>query len=407
MKKLTLVLILLVVISANLKAQIVFEKGYFVSRDGDRVEGEIKNRDWKNNPISIEFRLNPNSEVQQLTVTDVQEFGIAASAKYLSVEVDLDRSTDDLNYIDSNKEPDFKKEHLFLKVLVEGTASLLVYQDGNLTRYFYRINDTAIKPLVYKRYLVGKNTAENNYYRQQLWTDLKCEAIQLKDVEYLKYARKNLERFVTKYNQCQGDSYRNETPKTSRDLFNLSVRPGINFNSLSIENSGSDNRNTDFGSDQNVRLGIEAEFVLPYNKSKWAILLEPTYQSFKAEKEAENTSVSGGVLRSKVEYQSVQLPVGVRYYSFINANSSLYANMAYVFDFAFNSSVEFSRNDGSPLNDMDVKPRANLAFGLGYQFKNRYSVEARYYTNRELLGNNVYWSSDYTQFSLILGVRLF
>ena len=75
-----------------------------------------------------------------------------------------------------------------------------------------------------------------------------------------------------------------------------------------------DSRDTDFGNKTNLRIGIETEFILPFNKNRWSILIEPTYQYFKAEKREEVTNVEGGIRDTRVDYQSVDFPVGIRYY---------------------------------------------------------------------------------------------
>ncbi len=76
-------------------------------------------------------------------------------------------------------------------------------------------------------------------------------------------------------------------------------------------------------------------------------------------------------------------------------------------DFAKNSSIEFLRNDGSIIYELDIKSRRNLAFGAGYKFKDRYGLELRYQTNREVLSDYVYWISDYNTLSIIVGYSLF
>ena len=58
-----------------------------------------------------------------------------------------------------------------------------------------------------------------------------------------------------------------------------------------------------FDSNTNVSLGIEAEFILPFNKNKWAIIFEPTYQYYKTEKTKETTAFLGGEIFGKVDYK--------------------------------------------------------------------------------------------------------
>jgi len=52
---------LFILISLNSFAQINFEKGYLITDQGGKKEGFIKNFEWKNNPKSIEFRIDPEA----------------------------------------------------------------------------------------------------------------------------------------------------------------------------------------------------------------------------------------------------------------------------------------------------------------------------------------------------------
>jgi hypothetical protein len=60
---------------------------------------------------------------------------------------------------------------------------------------------------------------------------------------------------------------------------------------------------------------------------------EPTYQSYKS------TSVSIGGAQGSVDYKSVQVNMGLRYYIYLNDKSKGFINTNYVFDFPFNSKI--------------------------------------------------------------------
>ena len=50
---------------------------------------------------------------------------------------------------------------------------------------------------------------------------------------------------------------------------------------------------------------------------------------------------------------------------------------------------------------------ANFAFGVGYKFKNKYGVEVRYYTDRNIINDSGSFSTSFNQFSLIFGYTIF
>lgn len=408
MKKYILFTALLTTLSIISYSQIVFETGYFVNESNHKINCLIKNIDWKSNPSEFEYKLSPDKSIQTAGTQTIKEFGIIGVCKYIRAKVKIDRSGDKLNNMSSERNPVFQEEWLFLNVLIEGKASLFIYKDGNLTRFFYSTNDSAISQLVYKRYLTDKsNIAQNNLFRQQLFIDLKCQGITLKDVEHVKYYKKDLGKFFVNYNECTNSDFFNYVPIQRKDLFNLSIRPGLNFSNLSITNSISDSKNTEFGSELSFRFGIEAEFILPFNKNKWSIILEPTYQYFKSEKTTEVSNVQNGILVAKINYRSIELPVGVRHYFFFNDKSKLFLNVSYIFDFSINSNIEFTRSDGSLFKTLNIVTRRNIALGVGYKYKDKYGLEIRYQTGREILGEYMYWNSTYRTLSIIFGYSLF
>ena len=137
------------------------------------------------------------------------------------------------------------------------------------------------------------------------------------------------------------------------------------------------------------------KLVLPFHRNKWAVLVEPTYPNFEAETIiTERRTVSA-------DYKSLELPVGLRHYFFLNKKSSVFLNASFIFDFSIDSFID----DGFGT-DLEVSSLNNLAFGLGYKYS-RFSIEYRYQTPRELTSRYIYWSTDYSSSSVMLGFQLF
>ncbi|MBQ0907956.1 porin family protein [Flavobacterium sp. F-328] len=395
-------------LSINSFAQVVFEKGYYINNKDQRIECLILNEDWKNNPTEFEYKLNENSEPTKGTLSQVKEFGIANNFKYIRSNVKIDRSPRNIDNLSTDKEPIFTEEQLFLKALVEGKANLYEYTDRSLKRYFYNKGNNAIEQLVFKTYLVkDSDVAENNKFRQQIWMDLQCQNIKLSDVEKVEYKKVALIKIFTKYAECFNEKLVNFAPKGKKDLFNLTLRPRINNSSLAISNSSSKERNTDFGNKTGFGFGVEAEYILPFNKNKWSIAIEPSFQNFKSQKSSNVPDVSGGVQNVSVNYSSIEIPITFRHYFFLNKNSKLFLNASYIIDLPSKSTVEFTRNDGSSFNTLDIKSRNNPALGLGFKQNDKISVELRYQTTREILGNYVFWNSNYNTVSFIFGYSFF
>ncbi len=408
MKKCIIIFLVLNIININSYSQIIFEDGYFIDQANQKTICLIKNVDWKDNPTEFEYKMSQGGAIQTANIQDIKEFGINGASKYIRANVKIDKSGDKLDNMNYEKKPIFEEETLFLKVIVEGKASLFQYESGALKRYFFKLDDSNIDQLVYKRYLLGENKfAVNNTFRNQLFNGFQCQELTIKDFENIKYAKPDLLKLFLKYNECANVTYFNFESIQKRDWFNLAVRPGLNFSNLEVLNPISEPRSTDFGNRLNFRFGIEAEFILPYNKGKWGLLFEPTFQYFKTEVTTEVTYVAGGVLTSKANYQSMEFPIGLRHYFFLNDRSKIFLNVTYTFDFINNSNIELIRSDGSIFNTLVLRSNNNMGIGLGYKYTNKWSIEMRHHFSRDLLWNHLYWTSEYNTLSMILGYRVF
>ena len=85
-------------------------------------------------------------------------------------------------------------------------------------------------------------------------------------------------------------------------------------------------------------------------------------------------------------------------YFFLNEDSKIFLNAAYLLGIPRSSIINFEKSD-----DLLIKARPNFVFGLGYNFKNKFSVEFRGGAPREILGRYSFWDSKYRKFSIILG----
>ena len=128
-------------LSFNVFSQISFEKGYFITNTEQRIECLIKNLDWRSNPTNFEYKLSDNDEIINNNIKSVKEFGIYNNLKYISYNVKIDKSNENINNLNYERNPVYNEELLFLKVLVEGKSNLYFYENGNLQKFFYNIDN--------------------------------------------------------------------------------------------------------------------------------------------------------------------------------------------------------------------------------------------------------------------------
>jgi hypothetical protein len=188
--KTKLLLLLAFTIVCNVSfAQINYQKGYFLSNNGEKTDCFIKNMDWKNNPSEIKYRIGENDEVKTALIEDIGEFLIYDECKFVRAVVEIDRSADNVNNLSTDVNPLFNKEQLFLRFVIEGNATLYQYQDSNLTRFFYSIGETDKVQLIYKRFLPSGSLTigRNETYKEQLETTMLCSKITPNSIERLNY----------------------------------------------------------------------------------------------------------------------------------------------------------------------------------------------------------------------------
>lgn len=408
-RKQILVLTLLLIFSMNSYSQIAFESGYFITQDNQKTNCLIENLDWQNTPTSFRYQLPENQNIVTMDLKTVKEFAITGQSKYIKAVVKIDRSSKRIENMSTEENPVFKEETLFLKVLIEGKASLYSYIDGHLTRFFYKTDHSEIKQLVYKNYLIDGNSsiAENNSFRRQLFVDLKCETLLQREYEHLSYNNKALMKFFIKYNTCSDTNFTQFVTKEKRDLFNLTVRPRLNMTSLSTSNSQTNDFSFKFGNQTNFSAGLEAEFILPFNKNKWAIIVEPTYQYYKGKATRETSNLVGGEIKATIDYKSIELPIGVRHYFFLKNDAKIFVNASFLIDFNLDSKMKLARKDDVPFTTLDVSSLGSAAFGIGGKLHDKYSIEIRYITPRTILKEYLAWDSSFATTSLIFGYSFF
>lgn len=388
LKNANYLMVLFLLMTLFAKGQIVFEEGYFIDNAGKRTDCLIKNLDWSLSPKSFKYSIFEGGEILTATIDSVKEFGIEDVSKYQRFTLDVDRTNDINSSFVAYEDPIIKEETLFLRLVVEGDACL--YADGMLNTYFYSVNGMEVQQLIYKKYIQKNRVITDNRFVSQLWTNLKSPNINFQDAQNLQYKAKDLIKYFEKYNAYGNAEQTNYQHKQKRESIHLRIKPGIRFMSFSMRNIAT-NLDVDFENDIKPTFGIEAEFVFPFNKNKWSFIFEPTYQSFQSKD-------TDSVYSFELNYHSIELPIGIKYSMYLSDKSKLFLATSFVLvDIPINSN----------LGNMDINTRNNINLGVGYDYKNKYGIEFRYGSNRQLLSSYALYSNDYQTFSMVLAYKLF
>lgn len=392
---------LVLVFSKQAYNQVTFRKGYFIDKQGIKTECLIKDVDKNSVSNQIEYKMDESSNANELSTETIIEIGIDGLSKFIKAKVLIDRSSADMNNLSQSKEPFWSEEELFLKVLLEGKASLYYYTDAGNQLFFFSVDNSEIRQLVYKRYLIDSRNAGTNYaFRTQLWQYVRCDNTESQYVEQLQYNHRELEKYFRKYNECNGSESKNFTTNSSREKFHLKISPGFNYSTFKISSFNTNTKeNTDLGSKMTFQLGVEAEYIIPVLNNKLSILIEPGFYSFQAE-----APIQFGTY--KVNINSIEFLMGARYYMFLNPDLKFYVNAMFVPGMSIHLKSSIVEQYQYSKSEKKINELYNFAFGGGIIYKNL-SAEIRYYTKRDFLKSMAIYKTEYERVALVLGYRIF
>lgn len=388
-KRLALLFVLTFSLNSVL-AQISFEKAHYFDNDNNRIDGYIKNIDWENNPTEFEFKSTLGSEVETLTIDSVSGFAIDNGAKYVRSTVMVDRSGHAMGQLSKERNPIFEEETIMLKVLVEGEYLLYEFVDKSLRRFFYARKGSDPEQLVYKRYYISDYTiGTNQLYKQQIRNSVDCNEITVKRLKTLNYERNSLKKLFIAINGCFGEVVVVEYDK-GKTKINVYLKPGVSTNSIQTATDEVYEVNGLIG----YRFGVELEFVFPFNKSKWAAVIEPNYRDV-----SNDTNVSNGT-DITVEFSSLEFPIGLRHYFFIDDKSKLFLEAYTNIEFGFTPILTIGSEE------REGRAESNFSLGGGYNHKGLFSIGLRVETPQDILSNFVGIEGRFWSASLLIGVKL-
>ncbi len=396
-------LFVLLTIFTTTFSQIRFERGFVKNNQNEKSEILLKNSDWSFNPTEFIYKESENGEQKVGKIKDFKEFGVYNFSKYVRFTGPIDQSTDDLQILDDEKNPKWEERTVYLTQLVEGKRNLYLYNDKKIRKYFYSDSNTPITQLIYKRYYEGgdqTNVTTNNEFRSQLAQFFAEENVG-KKVDNLKYISSDLTNFFKKYNTIAAE---NEIQTDdSKSSVNLYIKPGIAFSALQLKFTDGNPANVDFANKISPRFGVELEYVFPFNKNKFSVFVEPTYQSYK------NTGKNFTNNEAEVKYSVIEIPVGARYYLFLNNSSKLFLEaVANLSEFELgNNTVRYAIPGTTSEATLELEPFMNFGVGVGYSYKNKLMLSLRQYTKKNLGKEYVSIQVHYTNLSIMAAYNIF
>ena len=375
-------------ITGSLFSQMHFESGYFINNSNERINCFIKNAEWLNNPEKFEYRIDSSGHTDLKLISGVKEFAFDNGEKFVRAKVEIDTTTDVISKLNENKYPEWKLKVVFLKVIVEGKANLYSYEGNGVKRYFYNVDSMPIKQLIHKRYITNYTSiCENNLYLEQLSSELHCETQLI--TEPIKYELGSLLKFFIEYNQCKGIAPKQYIQRKSL-ILDFKIVVGVNYSNIKLKLQN----DYHFPSEPFFLAGFETEAVLPFNKNRWSIVLEPNYGYYVSVMESV-TALNTHTVR--VNYHFIEVQAGFRFSYFLNDKMKIFLNPSYVIDIPIHSNIMVYYASGT--STYKTENISCFAFAIGYRYQ-KCSIEFKYFLQRDVLNKYIFLSSELNNISL-------
>ncbi|HZB13139.1 MAG TPA: hypothetical protein VE467_08935, partial [Chryseolinea sp.] len=253
-----------VFISFSTLAQKSFQKGYFIDNEGTRTECYINEKEWSRDPKTFSYKVGQGNAMLG-SVRTVKEIGIGET-RYLRFEVQVDQSSSNRDSITENSSPKWKRDTLFLSVLVDSKADLFYCKRNGEDRFFFRVDDGPVTQLVHKLYrITGSSTqqpriATNNAYKNQLKNDVNCRQFSDEKLKGLYYNIGVLVTFFKQQNECWGGEI-TTSDAMDHGMLHIKLAPGLSF--AHAEGYAAGEKYQDYEPGTGFRLGVDFEFSLP------------------------------------------------------------------------------------------------------------------------------------------------
>ncbi len=378
-RSLTLFLLCAFLLPLYSHGQSAYQSGYLLTNDGATREVLIRERNWSSNPTSITYREVDGKTDRVAEITDLRGFGLVGDhQKFVRAQVRVEQSADRLNQLSSRPEPTFISDTVWLRQFVEGRADLFYWANGKFERYFYRLDDGPIEPLLYRRYLVSNTRVRTDEsYRATLGTVLRCEGSDMPGLDKLSYTKKSLLEYIIAFNVCT------DTPQ---ELLASREGPGVRLALwVGVETHAPRYYNTALLSRDRVivgfetalapRIGIEIEQGLEFTNRRWSFFSGLNYRRYR-----QQTGMRG--LDNSVDSHSLELPLGARFRVLDVARNPLYLMGSGVADLPFND-ARFRRGKRSFVMGLNF----GLNVGAGVRIGKHLEIEGAYRFSRNLLYN--------------------
>jgi len=317
--KTKIILFILLILSANIKAQSNFKKGYIVTNRSDTINGWIDLRMDDKNAYRCVFKSEPEKQAITYSPGEISEFRFDEIGKY---------------YVSRKITIDGEEREVFLEFLIKGEMNLYYYLQDNKEYFFFENQEGKMEAVTKKDDYV--TFTENNVgqrgvyiksdilYKQRLYNIFNNQApVMQKNIEHADFNKRNMIELTKKYHNLTCTSgeaciqFENDY-KRSFDDFNFTVYGGISHftyipKKINIDESFHFNNTTSFFPFLGIQAGIARQRLMKSISFQIGLTLSKLNLSDSYEKETQLTVYPRAIHTHTLKAWMLGSKLGLRY----------------------------------------------------------------------------------------------
>ena len=409
--------------SGLLFSQTSFQPGYYVDNESNKISGLIKNEDWSQIPSKILFKKHADDEAVTIEGNQFSGFKVEGTKHYYrTLKLDSYKL-----YNSSGDEVDYPSIELLARVVIDGQATFLTTKVNDELLYVIQIEDQAPQVLMYKKYILNDGKIrERKGFQKQLFDANPCEQpLDTKLFLDVKYRLNEISNIVTGFNDCLGSASENYNKKRTKGQFNLLVKANVVFNNFQkagfgygegLSSDGSNFAEFPISNQTTFGIGLELEYMLPFNNKRWSIFTNPMYQYLQKDSATRTDGLfyafsTSNVCTYTVDLSYIELPIGVRYFFVQSNNINAFVNVAFGTNIVLSdaSNLEFVDAD-IVVEERIISSSSNsfITIGGGVRINSKFDVYVNYYASKSIASGNSLQQNDLGgSINMGLGYKLF
>jgi len=237
---------LLTIIPFVLFAQSNYHAGYVLKNNGDTLKGFINYREWRQNPKSIDFKVNKSDrEILKFSPQSVKEFQITGYETYIAYIGEISMNQTNFSNLPEKLDTTLKSDTIFLRQLASGKhLTLYKYTDEIKTRFFVAETNGFPEELEYYEYYNNaREIVDKPVFKGQLILYINKLHLEspgvVKKLDQAHYEQTDLEQLINEVNNNDKKTIAKKAP-SSRFFAGISVdRTTTEVSEITIAGSAS------------------------------------------------------------------------------------------------------------------------------------------------------------------------